>query len=200
MPKKSKTNREAWLQAGAAELERRVFRPAGIALPVANVSCSWPGGGSARKRIGECWPRAMSAARTNEIFVSPLIADPIAALDILAHELVHASDDCASGHGAEFVRRARLIGLEGKPTATHAGATLRAELERIAGRLGEYPHARLDLSARKKQTTRMLKISCDDERCGGVFRAARAHIEKARRNLSCPFCGGADVSIEGMEG
>lgn len=195
----SKNNREAWLQAASAELTRRVFKTAGIVLPPVAVSCSWPGGGSARKRIGECWPRAYSRSGINEIFVSPLVEDPIAALDILAHELVHASDDCASGHGTEFVRRARLIGLEGKPTATHAGEKLRAELERIAGRLGAYPHARLDLAQRKKQTTRMIKISCDDERCGGVFRAARAHIERAKRNLSCPFCGGEDVIIHGLE-
>jgi hypothetical protein len=197
--KKANATREAWLQRGAEILTRTVFRDAAIAVPKVRTSCSWPGGGSARTRVGECWPSKMSAAGVNEIFISPRIEDAIQALDILAHELVHASDDCASGHGAEFVRRARAIGLEGKPTATVAGAALRARLEHIAADLGAYPHARLDLSSRKKQTTRMIKVTCCDEDCAGVFRCARSHIEKARNNLSCPFCGGEEVEIQGGE-
>jgi hypothetical protein len=184
--------REAWLQRGAQLLASTVFTAAGISVPPVKTSCSWPGGGSARKRIGECWSRSASEAGINEIFISPNIADAVQALDILAHELVHASDDCASGHGAEFTRRARAIGLEGKPTATVAGAALRAELTKIADALGPYPHAKLNLSARKKQTTRMIKVACGD--CEGVFRAARAHIERAA-SLCCPFCGGDHVHV-----
>lgn len=197
---KRKTNtsidtREAWLQRGAALIASRIFAAAGIEVPVVKTSCSWPGGGSARKRIGECWAKRMSEAGINEIFISPVISDAIAALDILTHELVHASDDCASGHGAEFVRRARAVGLEGKPTATVAGAALRAKLAEIANALGPYPHATLNLSGRKKQTTRMIKVKCLDEECGGVFRASRQHIERAAGDLCCPFCGGDHVHV-----
>jgi hypothetical protein len=42
-----KTNREAWLQAGAAELARRVFRPAGIALPAAALASASASAGRA---------------------------------------------------------------------------------------------------------------------------------------------------------
>lgn len=187
--------REAWLARGAVLITHTVFAAAGIEVPVVKTSCSWPGGGSARKRIGECWARRMSEAGINEIFISPVIADPVQALDILTHELVHASDDCASGHGAEFVRRARKVGLEGKPTATVAGAALRAKLAEIAEALGPYPHATLNLSARKKQTTRMIKVECDD--CGGVYRTTQKWLDEATHGLCCPFCHGDNVQVGG---
>jgi len=187
--------REAWLARGAVLITHTVFAAAGIEVPVVKTSCSWPGGGSARKRIGECWARRMSEAGINEIFISPVIADPVQALDILTHELVHASDDCASGHGAEFVRRARKVGLEGKPTATVAGAALRAKLAEIAEALGPYPHATLNLSARKKQTTRMIKVECGD--CDGVFRTTQKWLDEATHGLCCPFCHGDNVQVGG---
>lgn len=187
--------REAWLAHSTILITHTVFAAAGIEVPVVKTSCSWPGGGSARKRIGECWARRMSEAGINEIFISPVIADPVQALDILTHELVHASDDCASGHGAEFVRRARKVGLEGKPTATVAGAALRAKLAEIAEALGPYPHATLNLSARKKQTTRMIKVECDD--CGGVYRTTQKWLDEATHGLCCPFCHGDNVQVGG---
>lgn len=187
--------REAWLQRGAVLITHTVFAAAGIEVPVVKTSCSWPGGGSARKRIGECWARRMSEAGANEIFISPVIADPVQALDVLTHELVHASDDCASGHGGEFVRRARKVGLEGKPTATVAGAALRAKLVEIADALGPYPHATLNLSGRKKQTTRMIKVECGD--CDGVFRTTQKWLDEATHGLCCPFCHGDNVQVGG---
>lgn len=190
------TTREEWLQSAAAHLAERVFAPAGYPAPVdVKVSCSWPGGGSARKRLGECWPRAYSAAKVNEIFISPTIADPIAALDILAHELVHSLDDCVSGHKKAFVEAARAIGLEGKPTATHAGPQLVEKLRRIVEHLGAYPHATVSLAGRKKQSTRMIKVECGD--CGGVFRTTQKWIDEAEHDLCCPFCRSEAVKTEG---
>lgn len=185
--------REEWLEHGVAHLQG-VFSNAGFPLPKVKVSCSWPGGGSARKRIGECWAKRMSAAKINEIFVSPLIADPVQALDILAHELCHAVDDCEHGHKAPFVKIARAIGLEGKPTATHAGDALKTLLESIAKQIGEYPHRKLDLSSRKKQTTRNLKCACTDEECGCVWRMTQSWVDRAGVDLACPVCGSVAVS------
>lgn len=185
--------REAWLQA-AVVLLAPIFRGAGHPLPdrLIKVACSWPGVGSARKRIGECWSSKASAIGATEIFISPVIADPVAALDILTHELCHAIDDCASGHRAAFVRVARVVGLEGKPTATHAGDVLRLKLAHIAEELGTYPHATLSLAGRKKQTTRMVKVSCPD--CDGVFRTTQKWIDEAD-HLTCPFCRSDEVVI-----
>ncbi len=173
--------REEWLEAGVRHLTVN-FKSAGYALPPVKVSCSWPGGGSARKRIGECWPTHFSAAKVNEIFISPRISDPVAALDILTHELCHAVDDCKSGHKAPFVKIARALGLEGKPTSTHAGDALKVSLQCIAKAIGPYPHSTLDLSARKKQTTRNLKHECSD--CGATWRMAGKWTP-----ICCPCCG-----------
>lgn len=197
MSKKSKKKheaRETWLQAGVAGLEK-IFTDAGYTLPAVKVSCSWPGGGSARKRIGECWSRSASAAKINEIFISPTVSEPVAALDILAHELCHAVDDCASGHRKPFAKIAKAIGLEGKMTATVAGPLLLPKLQAIAVKLGDYPHATLSLAGRKKQGTRMIKVECSD--CGGVFRTTQKWLDEAEHALCCPFCRSEDVSING---
>lgn len=188
------TTREAWLLAATDRLRDGIFAAANITVPAVKVSCSWPGGGSARKRIGECWPKAYSAAKINEVFISPLLGDAVKALDVLVHELVHAADDCASGHKAAFVKNARAVGLEGKPTATVAGAALREKLVALADALGPYPHATLNLSGRKKQTTRMIKVECDD--CGGVYRTTRQWLDGAHDGLICPFCHGDSVTVE----
>lgn len=176
--------REQWLEAGVAALNEQVFTPAHYGLPPVKVSCSWPGGGSARKRIGECWPRSYSKAGINEVFISPRIADPVAALDILTHELVHAIDDCQHGHKGAFIRIGKQVGLQGKPTSMAAGEGLRAVLTGIAAALGPYPHSELDLSARKKQSTRNLKHECPD--CGAVWRMAGKW-----EPTCCPCCGHA---------
>lgn len=187
---KTNITREAWLEAGVKHLST-VFADAGHPLPTVKVSCSWPGGGSAKKRIGECWARRMSAANVNEIFISPRIAEPVAALDILAHELVHAVDDCEHGHKKEFVAIGKAIGLEGKPTQMHANADLRAKLEKIAAKIGPYPHSTLDLSSRKKQTTRLLKCVC--HQCEATWRMAGAW---AQMLTQCPCCGSDEVEVQ----
>lgn len=183
-------NRESWLAAALPALQAVVFAPAGLTIPAGvKVSCSWPGGGSAHKRIGECWPRSFSAAQVNEVFISPAIDDSIVALDILTHELLHAIDDCANGHRAPFVRMARAVGLAGRPTQTIAGPVLRAKLEGVSRALGAYPHRKLILTDRKKQTTRNLKCVCGSASCGAVWRMSTQWIERAGEHLSCPVCG-----------
>jgi Zn finger protein HypA/HybF involved in hydrogenase expression len=185
-------NREAWLST-AADLLRPVFEAAGYTVPAVKISCSWPGGGAPSKRAGECWPRSYSAAGVNEIFISPAIADPIAALAVLVHEMVHAVDDCVSGHKKAFARAAKAVGLVGKPTTTQAGPDLLLRFAVVIARLGEYPHAKVSLADRKKQSTRMVKVECSD--CGGVFRTTRKWLDAAD-HLTCPFCQSDAVKVE----
>lgn len=182
--------REAWLEEGVKRLAP-IFAAAGHPLPPVKVSCSWPGGGSAKKRIGECWARKMSAAGINEIFISPRIADPVAALDILAHELVHAVDDCQNGHKAEFKAIGTAVGLEGKPTQMHAGEELKAKLAEMAKAIGTYPHSTLDLSSRKKAKTYLLKCECMD--CDAVWRMTQSWTQMLTQ---CPCCGSDNVTSE----
>ena len=169
--------REEWLNAGLAHLKPWFRDRAGVEIPSdTRVSVGFPGGGSARKRIGECWPRARSKDKVNEIFINPTLSDPVQMLDVLAHEAIHAVDDCVSGHKKPFRKIAKAIGLEGKMTSTHAGEELKAELERIVGVLPGLSHGALDLSGRKKQPTRLVKLECDC--CGMILRTTAKWIEQ----------------------
>lgn len=183
-------NRENYLSEGVQALTALVFEVQGYKVPPVQVSCSWPGGrGSKNKTIGQCWPKAASDASINEIFISPSIDDSVKALEILAHELIHAIDDCAHGHRKEFTSIMRAIGLEGKPTATHAGERLHDELKTIAANLGNYPHSKLTPSA-PKQKSRQLKASCGE--CGAVWRMSSKWLMLA---TSCPVCQSIDIVI-----
>ena len=84
--------REAWLNQALEKLRPWFEDRAGVAIPQdARVSVGFPGGGSARKRIGECWARSQSKDKVNEIFISPVLSDPIRMLDVLVHEAVPVS-------------------------------------------------------------------------------------------------------------
>src|SRR5512139_3186437 len=88
------TTREQWLSVALHKYVAPLLAKHGAEVPKdCLVSVGWPGGGSARRRIGECWTRQMSSKKVNEIFISPKIADkPVQMLDTLIHEAVHASD------------------------------------------------------------------------------------------------------------
>jgi hypothetical protein len=179
--------REAWLNQALDMLRPWFLARAEAIIPQdARVSVGFPGGGSARKRIGECWARSQSKDKVNEIFISPVLHDPVRMLDVLAHEAVHATDDCQSGHKKEFKRVATAIGLEGKMTATVAGDELKREIERIIKALPALTHGALDLSTRKKQPTRLVKLECDG--CGMIIRTTAKWIEQTG-NPDCA-CGG----------
>jgi hypothetical protein len=177
--------REEWLNAALNHLRPWFKDRADATIPNdARVSVGFPGGGSARKRIGECWARKMSKDGVNEIFISPVLQDPVRMLDVLAHEAVHAVDDCVSGHKGEFKRVAKAIGLEGKMTATKAGEELQTELARVIALLPPLTHGALDLSTRKKQPTRLVKLECDG--CGMILRTTAKWLEQTGEpNCAC---------------
>jgi hypothetical protein len=190
---KLEVTREEWLMHAAEVIRQAVANAAGVDVPPVKVSCSWPGGGSAQKRIGECWPRQASAAGVNEIFISPKIADSAQAVSILCHELAHAVDDCKSGHGTGFVKLGKRMGLQGKPTSMSLPADLaQSWAARVTDVHGEYPHEVLDKrhSPVKPQVGRQLKVTCGDPCCGAIFRVSKKVIDMADDGLSCPVCLG----------
>ena len=117
-------NREYWLGRAAADLGD-IFRGAGFTLPAVKVSCGFASSGYRSKHIGECWTRTSNKEGVNQIFISPMLDDPIAVLETLSHELCHAVDDCQHKHGREFRVIAEAIGLEGPMRSTNAGPSLR---------------------------------------------------------------------------
>jgi len=166
-----KRTREAWLLDGVEALGRH-FEEVGRHLPDnIRVSVGFPKGRPTA--IGQCFPARAALDGSHHIFISPVLEEPIEVLAVLTHEVIHAVDDCRSGHRAEFSRVARLIGLVGPTNSTSAGDTLREKLSIIAMTIGPYPHRTLGMLSRegKTQSTRMLKVSCPA--CGYLVRTTK---------------------------
>lgn len=184
----STKTREEWLIA-ATEAMRPLFAEVGAEIPAVRISVGWPGGGgrNLNKVIGQCWATRASADGVAQIFISPVLDHSETVLATLAHELVHAVDDCKSGHKGDFVRIAKGIGLTGKMTATVAGDELLSRLSSIVAEIGPYPHAKLETSRVpiKKQSTRMLKVYC--ETTGYTLRTTRKWLEEYGEPI-CPCC------------
>jgi len=145
------------------------------------------------KAIAVCIQSGASADSTSEIFVSPKLGDSLAIAEALTHELVHYSDDCASGHRHHFARVARRIGLLGPLTATYASPELKRYFESIIKILGDIPHAAINLEkAKPKQSTRMIKVLCP--KCAFNYRASASQL--ARVHIwDCPACDDATMAV-----
>lgn len=184
-------NREAWLAAAVLDL-RTDFEAVGLDLPgIVHVSVGWPStGGTGKaggsKAIGQCWCGTASADGAPHVFISPLLGEPLTALETLVHELAHAAVGTKAKHGPVFKRAAMALGLEGKATSTFAGAMLKERLAALAEHLGPYPHAPLSLPDKEsKQSTRLLKAECG---CGYIIRVTRKWVDQS--GLPTCACGG----------
>jgi ribosomal protein S27AE len=184
--------REQYLVAMAKEINDVFFIPAGypVDLSKVKVSCGFTSqGGKRNAAIGQCFND--KANGFNEIFIHPVLADESRVGDVLAHEMIHAYDNCKHGHRGPFRRIAKAIGLTGKMTATVASDEMNIKLAKIQKKLGKYPHEALDYEPKKKQGTRMLKVECPD--CGSghnefeekyFVRLSRTMLAKGH-----PICG-----------
>jgi len=195
-------NRETWLQQ-AVELIRPWFTEAGYKLPaVVHVSVGFPSKGAlSRKvaRLGECWKPQVSADGNSQIFINPTMADGLRVLDVLVHELIHAALPEA-GHKHAFGKAKVALLLEGPNKATVATPELIVKLQALVATIGEYPHSALSpaLNGEKKQTTRMIKVTCEQPQCKGeapegkeasgyTARLTRMWLDKFGPPL-CPNC------------
>lgn len=192
MASKKIENREAWLGALAdkmlPELEARGVELNGKKL---RYSCGFPGGGQ-RSAIGQCWVPDVSADGTTEIFVSPIIDDPDRVADILAHELIHASG--IMGHKvADFGAKAKALGLMSPWTATTAGPEFKQWSAPLLASMPAYPHGALSDRGKiwkklkpgetppwggsPKQTTRLLKVLCEEGHDPYIARMTRKALD-----------------------
>lgn len=196
-------NREGWLTEATQALYEQFLKPQGLRFtgPV-RVSCGFPCRRATSKsngRIGECHAPTASADGTREIMIHPKLAHPLdgshndgyGVLPTLLHELIHACMDPGVGHKAKFAKAAVEAGLEGKPTSTYAtDPEIREKLQAIADKLGKYPHASLDASGGKVQTTRLLKVMCVD--CGYVNEQGNGYTTRTTRtwieDAGLPIC------------
>lgn len=197
-------SREQWLNACAdiilaryREIFETHFGDVGVEhLKHLHVSAGFPSRGGLTKVIGECWAsRAAADEVTHHIFINPRLDDVVEVVATLAHEMVHAADDGEHKHKGPFVKAVRDMGLDGKPTATVAGAAFAEWARGLDTQIGSYPHVALvPLSTTKKQSTRMLKLEA--ECCGYVVRTTRKWLEIG--HPACP-CGNDMPEVKGKE-
>tara|TARA_R110000823_G_scaffold157648_2_gene288473 strand:- start:101 stop:688 length:588 start_codon:yes stop_codon:yes gene_type:complete len=185
--------KEEWLTNAVLQLEAE-FKNEGLTMPAKwRISSGFPskGGLAVKKRtIGQCWSPEASKDGTTEIIISITQDDALIILGVIAHEMVHATG--IMNHGPKFKSLATAIGLTGKMTATEEGVVFIQRTMLILERLGEFPHAALDHTiGQKKQSTRMVKVSCDHEDCGMVFRTSNKWIEESMGQMACPICEGS---------
>lgn len=178
-------SREQWLEAAA----QRLAPLAGIGKhETPRISVGFPSTralSTNKRRIGECWHAKACEDGRPQVYISPVLTDPIDVLATVLHELGHVRFPDA-GHKGPFKRFMKQAGLEGKPTATVPGPQCTLTLRSIAADLGPYPHSKLTPSQqRKKQTTRLLKAQCPACEC--TIRVTAKWAGDEGKDL--PFCG-----------
>jgi len=195
--KKSKLSRENYLIQATEIMRKSLFEPKGYKVPKVELSISWSTRGNNHKNTGNakvlglCFPKEMHAGGINQITITPnldgsTIAGSIKILGVLVHELVHAVDNCVSGHGKAFRDCATAVGLTGKMTATTESEELKKYLtESIINKLGIFPHEKVTLSG-KKQSTRNIKVACDC--CDFSFRTSRKNLDIMDYQPDCLAC------------
>ena len=133
--------REEWLTKIKEKLEQLFFNAPPHKLPSKlALSCGIPKGSS--KAIGQCWDPRVSKDKTTHIFVCPSLDDPVQVVGVLLHELIHACLGLHEGHGKNFAKFIRKVGLVGKVTSTYVkeGSELESQIKQILEEVGGYPH------------------------------------------------------------
>jgi hypothetical protein len=193
--------REEWLNA-FVDAARPIFESFDCPVPInTRVSVGFPSTGYKSPVIGECWSSEASADGHFEIFINPTTETDARIADIVTHELCHAALGTAEGHGKRFKALARSLGLEGKLTATVAGADWFAWAAPILEAIGPMPYAAIRggmKPPRKKKQTFLLKVECPD--CGLLARMTKSHI-LPHTHLNCmnPECDGIMIAHMGDE-
>ena len=176
--------REQWLNESASLILDDIIpstQAEGLPVPDYRISVA-PLKASA---LAECHNKASSSNGHNEIFVAAHSEDSLSLLGALCHELIHAYDDCKSGHRNFFARTARRIGLEGKLTHTVAGLELAATLQSYIDLLGPIPHDKMNLKPKSKGRNNN-KIKCDA--CGFQANLSAKWAELVHTGAECPCC------------
>ena len=177
----SSLERQQWLELAVEALRVR-FADAGYSIPQkVRVAIGWPKRAASCGAIGECWAVDASSDQHAELFISPRLTETARIVDVLAHELVHATVGTTAGHGTPFKQCALKIGLVGPMRSTTAGPEFSAWTEALFKRIGPYPAG--FLTDTPKQGTRMLRCQCPA--CGYIARVSRRWLDLAGPPI-CP--------------
>lgn len=168
--------REEWLNQVIAAAWP-MFEAEGAPLPVTRAALMPPH--RKMKAIGLCWHSSAVDDNAREIWVSSQLNDTMQVVATLVHELCHAALPDSVGHKAPFVKLARAMALEGKPTATFGGPTFIAIWAPILEAMEPMPGAKFH---------------------GYLVGGRRKQPSRAKKNLMCPDCGFfAKVFVDQMD-
>lgn len=198
--KTSNLNRETYLQEATKTLRKSLFSPKGYKVPTVKLSISWASRGNKSSKtksgvsvLGQCYPTQLSDDGINHVIITPALngstlEGSLRILGVLVHELVHAVDNCESGHGQAFKQCATAVGLTGQMRSTGESEWLQQLLtDKVIKKLGLFPHETLRTGGRT-QTTRNIKVSCSC--CDFSFRTSNKNLNMIH-DYSCPTaCGG----------
>ena len=185
----SEINREQWLMRAVDHI-LPIFERAGYSVPAVKVSVGFPSTGAKGRHLGQCWSTKSAIDGINQIFIAPHLQTPFDFLDTLVHELVHAVDDCQSGHGDNFKKIALGVGLKGPMRSAGAGELLKQDLIQMAESLGSFPHGRLSLPIRTMQKAPK-RPGARCAKCGYEIVMLKRHLP-----LGPPLC---PKDVEAME-
>ena len=192
-------NREDWLNAAVSEL-RPFFSSNGHTLPAEiRVSCAYPTNAkrSGFKVLGECIPNTNSADGHYEIFISPILADPIKVTEVLISQLCRTAKGALNINNLPYGRIAEAMHILPNGTAsspykeTTHGSAFDAMYTDIIDSLGVYPHAKVDVSTHKTPGTRLLLAVCPTCQCKIRMTAKWAY--NAHGDVELPTCRCGDL-------
>jgi hypothetical protein len=195
--------RKAWLHYIAQHMAP-AFEQLGAPLPAQlRIAIGFTSSGRRSRHISECWDNQCSADRHFEIFIRPDLSEsqepmPMQVAAAWAMSWYTPAIGVAAGHGQEFRRVARGIGLVGQMAATTTGPEFEQALRPILAAAGPLPHGRLRLavgasshsSRGKKPYSRQSKCACSN--CGYTVHTTRKWLDLAGAPL-CPRHGQMDV-------
>lgn len=192
-------NREAFLNAAVDEL-RPFFSSRGHTLPAEiRVATGYPTNAkrSGFKVLGECIPNTNSADGHYEIWISPILADPIKVVETLIAQLCRTAKGALTVTNLAYTRVAEAMhilpaGTGSNPykEVTHGQEFINSYIA-IIDSLGVYPHGVVDISVHKSQGTRMLLARCPTCQCS--IRMTAKWVYNAHGDVELPTCRCGDT-------
>jgi hypothetical protein len=188
-------NREQWLAQLASRSARHiadVLRDGGDEEPIVRISCGFTPTSRGSRGLADLLPPSVSSDDTAEIFISPVVDDARQVARLLLPLLVMAhAGTYKDGHAVQSACYRLGLNEESLPDW----------LEREITRLGLYPHASVNLQARPKQTTRLVKAVCyGDVMNGEAHDAYIVRLSRSTYEMGAPICPLCNESLNAQEG
>ena len=171
------SNRETWLAEFASAAKPHIASTIGghgaNEEAVVRLSCGFPPKTGRKAAEAAIVPPSASDDFTAEVFVSPTVdsADKVAALLLPLLKIALKGD------------------WRSASPKIAAPVNLPSWATDILATLGEYPHAKIEITAAPKQTTRLIKVACLND--GYIARVSRSTLI----NLGAPICPACNQSL-----